>query len=223
MRVALMQPYFLPYGGYFALLRSADQIVFLDSDQYVKRRWMNRCRFAFSGGVGWLTIPVRAEGGSRKTICQTELHYPSREFAACSSTLEKLRKRSPVSLELTLETYVSSGRDLATFNIGIIDELYKKIFGQRLRHVLMSELPAELSDGSYLERAVRTTKFLGGSTYLNASGGKDLYFQRDFDAAGVRLEFMPSYVESPEDELSVLGQAAPDLATLRNRISEGCI
>ncbi|PYF06060.1 WbqC-like protein [Ureibacillus chungkukjangi] len=44
MNIALMQPYFFPYIGYFQLIKSVDEFVIFDNAQYVRRSWMNRNR-----------------------------------------------------------------------------------------------------------------------------------------------------------------------------------
>lgn len=62
---AVMQPYFFPYGGYFALIRSVDVFVLDDLAQYTPKRWMNRNRIlrpgAQTAAEGWqyLTLPVQ--------------------------------------------------------------------------------------------------------------------------------------------------------------------
>ena len=46
MRIAVMQPYFLPYIGYWQLLRAVDTFVVLDDVNYINRGWINRNRIA---------------------------------------------------------------------------------------------------------------------------------------------------------------------------------
>ena len=42
MKVAIMQPYFFPYLGYFQLLDSIDTLVFFDDVNYIKKGWINK-------------------------------------------------------------------------------------------------------------------------------------------------------------------------------------
>lgn len=57
--VAMMQPTFLPWAGYFALMDAADCFVLLDDFQFQRRSFHQRNRL-FVGGqeVGWVTVPV---------------------------------------------------------------------------------------------------------------------------------------------------------------------
>src|SRR5690349_15266291 len=53
MRVALMQPYFFPYIGYFSLIKDVDRFILGDTVQYIAQGWINRNRILKSGADGW--------------------------------------------------------------------------------------------------------------------------------------------------------------------------
>ena len=60
MTVAVMQPYFVPYAGYFRLFAAADVVVSFDCVQFPRRGWVHRNRFTTSSGESaWLTLPLR--------------------------------------------------------------------------------------------------------------------------------------------------------------------
>jgi hypothetical protein len=60
MRVAIMQPYFFPFRGYFRLLSETDLFVIYDDVQHIRRGWISRNRLHdLSGEVRWLTLPLR--------------------------------------------------------------------------------------------------------------------------------------------------------------------
>jgi len=58
MRVGIMQPYFLPYIGYFQLINLCDKFVIYDDIQFTKRGWINRNRILARGQPLTVTIPV---------------------------------------------------------------------------------------------------------------------------------------------------------------------
>src|SRR5262245_6238871 len=58
-----MQPYFLPYIGYWQLLASVDSFVVYDNIQYTKQGWINRNRFLRNGVDAFLTIPLKKGSG----------------------------------------------------------------------------------------------------------------------------------------------------------------
>ncbi len=62
MRCAIVQPSYIPWRGYFDLIRRVDLFVFYDDVQYDRRGWRNRNRVKAPGGTRWLTVPVHARG-----------------------------------------------------------------------------------------------------------------------------------------------------------------
>ena len=73
MRVAIMQPTFLPWSGYFGLMQSVDMFVFLDSVQFDRRSWQQRNRIKTSSGPKWLTVPVRSKGKRSQLISDVKI------------------------------------------------------------------------------------------------------------------------------------------------------
>ena len=54
-----MQPYFLPYIGYWQLLAAVDRFVVYDNIQYAKKGWINRNRFLRNGADASFTVPLK--------------------------------------------------------------------------------------------------------------------------------------------------------------------
>jgi len=61
-RVAIVQSSYIPWKGYFDLIRAADEFILLDDVQFTKRDWRSRNRIKTQHGPAWLTIPVRTKG-----------------------------------------------------------------------------------------------------------------------------------------------------------------
>ena len=59
MKIAVMQPTFIPWVGYFALIHYVDKFVFLDNVQFDRRSWQQRNRIANGEKVLWITVPVK--------------------------------------------------------------------------------------------------------------------------------------------------------------------
>jgi hypothetical protein len=66
--VAIVQSSYIPWKGYFDLIRAADEFIFFDDTQYTRRDWRNRNRIKTHGGLHWLSIPVRSKGQYLSTI-----------------------------------------------------------------------------------------------------------------------------------------------------------
>ena len=68
MTVAIMQPYFLPYIGYWQLLAAVDRFVVYDNIQYTKKGWVNRNRFLRHGAAATFTVPVRHDSSGLTVV-----------------------------------------------------------------------------------------------------------------------------------------------------------
>lgn len=66
MKVAILQPSYIPWRGYFHQIQKVDVFVFLDCVQYDTRGWRNRNLIKTPKGLQWLTIPVAAKGCQQK-------------------------------------------------------------------------------------------------------------------------------------------------------------
>jgi hypothetical protein len=92
--VLISQSNYIPWRGYFDLIAAADRFIILDDVQYTHQDWRNRNQIKTPGGLSWLTIPIRRDGG-RPRICEvvvgdprwSEKHWrrlePAYETAAC--------------------------------------------------------------------------------------------------------------------------------------------
>ena len=72
MNIAIMQPYFFPYIGYFQLMHRVDKFVVLDDVNYINRGWINRNRLMLNGAAHFFTIPLKS-ASQNKLICDLEL------------------------------------------------------------------------------------------------------------------------------------------------------
>jgi len=62
MRVAAMQPYFLPYIGYWQLLAGVDKFIVLDDVAFIRKGWINRNRILVNGAAHLFTLPAPYTG-----------------------------------------------------------------------------------------------------------------------------------------------------------------
>ena len=89
MRIAIVQSNYIPWKGYFDLMRSVDEFVLFDDVQYTRRDWRNRNRIKTARGPAWLTIPVswiaRANGAALPSRIGTS--GPSSSMQALSTRI----------------------------------------------------------------------------------------------------------------------------------------
>jgi hypothetical protein len=75
-RISIVQSSYIPWKGYFDLIRSVDEFVLLDDVQFTKRDWRSRNRIKTQHGPAWLTIPVRTKDRYHQSIEQTVISDP---------------------------------------------------------------------------------------------------------------------------------------------------
>ena len=66
MKVAIMQPYFLPYLGYFQLINAVDVFVIYDNIKFTKKGWINRNRILLNGKPHYFTIDLNRSAQNLK-------------------------------------------------------------------------------------------------------------------------------------------------------------
>ena len=72
MKLAIMQPYFFPYLGYFQLINAVDKFVVLDDVNYINKGWINRNRILINGHATFMTLPLQ-KASQNKRINEIEL------------------------------------------------------------------------------------------------------------------------------------------------------
>jgi hypothetical protein len=200
--VAIMQPYFFPYAGYFRLLTRSDLFVIYDCVQFPRRGWVHRNKLKDRNGTDqWLTLPLTKQ---EQDVLIKDLLFTedaSRELS------DRLRPFPLVSLDPEWKDEVLR-RVLAT-GTGLVDYLEEMLqlvacrLGRAPWNVCRSssfDIPQTLRGQ---DRIIEIARRAGASRYLNAPGGVDLYDKEKFAASGLELDFLPSY-DGPFD--SILGR-----------------
>lgn len=215
-RVAIMQPYFIPYAGYFRLLLEADLFVLSDERQFPRRGWVHRNRLRTDGGaLDWLTLPLEkcpvetsifdlrfsADGGAR-------LAREARRF-------EALRRPNSHVEPLVRAILKPRGTPASFISELLLDTA--DLLGIRTEVVRSSDLPTDLhaAGQSYI---LNVLDHFGATSYVNAPGGRALYDPAAFRQRGKRLLFLKFYQGDPASILQRLHDADPQF--VRREIDE---
>ena len=189
MKVAIMQPTYMPWAGYLRLIAKADRFVYLDDAQYERGTWHQRNRVLANGHAHWLTVPVRRVSlGDSILDVQTDDAAPWRRKHA--ALLKGSYCRHPHGHDaLELSDIVLQRTDLtslAELNIALIEHccVRMELSAERFRS---SELHVP---GERATRVVAICEKLDASSYLSPPGARD-YLQDDgFELlTRIKLEF----------------------------------
>lgn len=198
-RVAIVQSSYIPWKGYFDLIRAADEFVLLDEVQFTRRDWRSRNRIKTPTGAAWLSIPVANKGRFHQRIDQTLVSDPDWAISHWR-TLRANYARTPHFREFgaafeALYVRPPSLR-LSDINRSFIDAVCSML-GIRTRISWSTD---------YAPREGRTERLLdvclqtGATEYLSGPAARDYLDVSRFSEAGIAVTFVDysGYAEYPQ-------------------------
>lgn len=214
--IAVMQPYFIPYAGYFRLFAAADVVALFDCVQFPRRGWVHRNRLKDRAGeLRWLTLALAKR--PRDTAIAAMAFAPD----------------APPRLERDLARFIGGGVRPAAARLVQVVKTFDRPFvgylegtlaaacgelGLPFRTVRTSELGIDPAlKGA--ERVIAVARALGAKRYLNAPGGRALYDAGQFARNGLELRFLPEWTGEASSILQRLLDEEP--AAVADEIRRG--
>ena len=94
MKLGIMQPYFLPYIGYWQLMNAVDRYVVYEDVNYINRGWINRNRILIRGNPAYFNLPMSG-ASQNKLIREIGVDHESRILEKNLKTVEMAYKKAP--------------------------------------------------------------------------------------------------------------------------------
>ena len=191
--LAIMQPYFLPYIGYFQLIHSVDTFVVYDNIKYTKKGWINRNRILVNGKASLFTVPLKRASDN--------LHIHQRELAGNFGEEAGRILRRIEAAYYRAPFYDDAMPIVDACFQGGANNLFDFILGSLALLMYFLEIDTDLVISSSLDidhelasqdKVLAICKELGASTYVNAIRGQALYNVDDFERMGIDLRFIRS-------------------------------
>lgn len=191
MKVAIMQPYFMPYIGYFQLINAVDKFIIYDDVNYIKQGWINRNNILLQGKSHLFTLPLK-DASSFKKINEIEIN-------------EMLFPKWKKNFFKTIEAYKKAPfyesvrnilEKIMTFEQAKITDLIYHSLVEICNYIgiqTIIEKSSTVYRNSELERAERLIdicKTENANTYINPLGGQELYDKKYFSNHGIDLFFI---------------------------------
>lgn len=190
MKFAAMQPYFMPYIGYYQLINAVDKFIVYDNIEFTKKGWMNRNRILVNGEPHYFTVNLEKCSDyamvnerkissvfikeRRKVIGKIETNYSKAPFYR--ETMPLVKQCFECNDKNLFEFIFFSIRKITEY-LNIDTEL-----------VVSSTLPIDHSlKNKYKLWAL--SEYLGIQDYINPIGGINLYREDEFLQYGVNLSF----------------------------------
>lgn len=190
MKVAIMQPYFLPYIGYFQLMAEVDVFVILDDVNYIKGGWINRNRVWNGREPMWLTLPLLGASPNR-LISEIQIQSDNGWKRKMLNTVMQSYAKAPYAKQAT--TFFS--KVLCDTEGNLVCSIVKSLCELKSQldlpcKIIPSSKGLSLPDSRGVKRVLDICKNLGAKEYWNLPGGKDLYQDQQFEEYGISLRFI---------------------------------
>lgn len=196
MKLGIMQPYFMPYIGYFQLMKAVDKYIVYDDVNYIKGGWVSRNNILVNGEKKMFTITLNGASPNKffneieigdnfkKLIKTLQMNYSkSSHFEPTMALIEKIISFPNKQLSLFI---VNSFREILNY-LSIDTEI-----------LISSELHKDrLLKGK--DKVLHICEILNADTYYNAIGGQELYNKKEFKEHGIKLLFLETeIIEYPQ-------------------------
>ncbi|MGE7947221.1 WbqC family protein [Lysinibacillus sp. NPDC093688] len=193
MRVALMQPYFFPYLGYFQLINSVDEFVIFDNAQHVRRSWISRNRILNEHKESvFINVPISKSPRETKIkdiLINNNINWQEKLFDQLI-----YYKQAPYFnyvLDFLNDCLSNSNHNnLSEFNTILLRKTCSLLCIKTDITILSKKFPAIESANSADEWGIKVSKALNATTYINAIGGKDFYNQEKYRDNGISIYFI---------------------------------
>jgi WbqC-like protein family len=191
LKIAIAQPTYLPWLGYFDLMDQVDCFVFLDSVQFERRSWQQRNRIKTLSGLQWLTVPVLFHGRLEQRILDVEIREAN--FWHKHARAIELSYRRATYFDLyfpqLLEIFQTCGgaAKLVDLNLGLIN-WFCRALALSTKLVRSSETGAS---GKRCDLLLSLCQHLQADAYLSQLGSAAYLMEElfRFSQAGVQVRF----------------------------------
>jgi hypothetical protein len=187
-RVAISQSNYIPWKGYFNIIRDTDDFVLLDDVQYTRRDWRNRNLIKTESGLKWLTIPVEVKGNyfiRIKDVLASNDDWRRDHWNAIQQAYKKAPYFSHYKEQFE-SIYLSSGeRRLSIINFNFIT-LINLLLG--INTAIHWSMDFDAPSGKS-ERLIHICKRLGASEYVSGPAAKDYLDTGSFERNGIQVHW----------------------------------
>lgn len=190
-RVAIMQPTYFPWCGYFELIHHVDKFVFLDDVPFAMQRpnWQKENRVLSKSGIRWLKLPTIRTEGAQTLIKDMLVDNNKGWMGKHLDLIEEIYHESSYYPDFSpiISSFLNSGENnLSSINIGLI-KIISNYLGIDTTFIRSSELSG--ISGLKQDRILSICHAVGGTYYYSPLGSADYIEPKGFERNSVKLEF----------------------------------
>lgn len=191
MKLGIMQPYFLPYIGYFQLMNAVDEFVVYDNIEFSKKGWINRNRILVNGRDAWITLPLKKDSDyldvRERYLADT---WPEQRMKLLNRIRESYRKATQFECVFPVleKSILYENLNLFCFIYHAL-LLIKEYLDIETAFIVSSDILVDY-DLKSEDKVLAICKARHADMYVNPVGGMDLYSKEKFKANGIDLHFL---------------------------------
>ncbi|MGN0505880.1 MAG: WbqC family protein [Lachnospiraceae bacterium] len=192
MKLGIMQPYFVPYIGYWQLLNAVDKYVVYDDVNFIKGGWINRNRILVSGNAQYFNLKMSG-ASSNKLINEVEVADDAVYMKKMLKTLEGSYKKAPYfnAVYALMEKILSNNqKNIAKFLYDHMVEICRYL-DINTEIILSSEIHKNMELKAE-DKILDICQRLRADEYFNTASGMKLYSKERFATNGILLNFVKS-------------------------------
>ena len=190
MKLGIMQPYFIPYIGYWQLMNAVDKYIVYDDVNFIKGGWINRNRILVNGEPKYFNIPMLG-ASPHKLINEVEVNHNEKLKNKNMRIIEGAYQKAPYydDVKILIEKIMNGEQknisDFILNSLNVINEY----LGIETELILSSTLDKDCSLKGQ-DKVLSICELLGATEYYNAIGGQELYSFEEFKKHGIDLKFL---------------------------------
>lgn len=190
MKLGIMQPYFVPYIGYWQLMNAVDKYVIYDDVTFIKGGWINRNRILENGEPKYFNIPMKG-ASSNKLINKIGVNNDPALIEKNIRIIKNSYEKAPYfdNVYPLAEKILKCGKDNLVEYIIFSFNIICKYLGITTELIVSSNLQKDCALKGQ-DKVIQICKILGATEYFNAIGGRELYSPDAFGKNGINLKFL---------------------------------
>lgn len=197
MKIAIMQPYFFPYIGYFQLINAVDKFVIYDNIEFTKKGWINRNRILVNGKDEYITLPLKKDSDYLNIAqrCLTDTYKIER--VKLLRRINGSYRKAPQFNEVysLVEVIINTEEEnLFGFTHQSLENICQYL-NIKTEFIISSKISIDHQLKSQ-EKVIAICKALNANQYINPIGGVELYSKEIFQQNNIELNFIkPDTIE----------------------------
>jgi WbqC-like protein family len=188
--IAIMQPYFFPYIGYFQLIHAVDRFVIYDDVNYIMRGWINRNRILINGIPNYIIVPLQ-QASQNKRISDISIEASPAWRNKIIRSIENTYRKAPYFTEVfaIVDNLIRYETDNLSDYLAYQLRMLSTFMGIKTEFVVTSRC-YENSELTSQARILDICKHETVATYINPEGGQELYSKEQFKSGNINLKFL---------------------------------